>query len=102
MTDARAQSPYSEHFTEIFATLEDPRRPSKGNIIYPFIEILFLPISSVLCGYSDFSCIEEFGGLNICWIQKFYPFSSGICSYDVLGNLFQKINYEAFSACVIS
>lgn len=102
MTDARAQSPYSERFTEIFSTLEDPRRTSKGNITYPFIEILFLTISSVLCGYSDFTCIEEFGELNIDWLKKFYQYSSGICSHDVLGKLFQKINYEAFSACVIN
>ena len=66
------------------------------------IEILFLTISSVLCGYSDFICIDEFGELNIVWLKKFYPYSSGTCSHDVLGKLFQKINYEAFSACVIN
>lgn len=101
MTGTRSHNPYSERFTEIFSILEDPRRTSKGNITYPFIELLFLTISSVLCGYSDFTCIEESGDLNIDWLKKFYAYNNGICSHDVLSKLFQKINYEAFSACVI-
>jgi predicted transposase YbfD/YdcC len=93
---------YSERFSEIFIKLKDPRRINKGNIKYPLHEILFMVVSSVLCGYSDFSCIEAFGALNLDWLRKFYPYTHGTCSHDVVGKLFQKINYPQFNECFIA
>ncbi|MFN0082373.1 MAG: transposase family protein [Ferruginibacter sp.] len=78
MTTNRAQSDYSNIFTKYFQTIQDPRRTSKGNIKYPLVEILFQSISSILCGYSDFQCIEEFGTLQIDWLRKYYPYTNVI------------------------
>lgn len=99
MTPSSSSTAYSAKFSAIFNNLNDPRRTGKGNIKYPLTEILFLTVSSVLCGYTDYVCIEEFGELNINWLRKYYPYHNGTCSHDVLGKLFQKLNYEQFSEC---
>jgi predicted transposase YbfD/YdcC len=99
MTSICPKNAYSERFSAIFAKLKDPRRTGKGNIKYPLTEILFLSVSSVLCGYSDFSCMEEFGELNLDWLRKYYPYANGTCSHDVIGKLFQKLDHQQFSDC---
>lgn len=98
MTDHKAQVAYSETFITSFNTLKDPRRINKGNIKYPLIEILFLTVSSVLCGYSDYVLIEDFGNANLKWLRKYFPFKEGICSHDVIGKLYQRIDYELFES----
>lgn len=98
MAHQKAQVDYSETFINSFHSLKDPRRISKGNIKYPLIEILFLTISSVLCGHSDYVLIEDFGKANLPWLRKFYPFKNGICSHDVIGKLFQRIDYQLFES----
>ena len=90
---------YSASFVEHFALLEDPRRTTKGNLIYPLAEILFLVMSSVLCGHSDYICIEDFGKQNLAWLRRYFPYINGTCSHDVIGKLFQKIDYDCFSMC---
>ena len=102
MIKKRSPNAYSASFVEHFALIKDPRRTSKGNIIYPINEILFLVMSSVLCGYSDYISIEDFGEENIDWLRKFFPYKNGTCSHDVIGKLFQKINYDSFNECFIS
>jgi len=94
-----APESYTASFVAHFASLKDPRRTTKGNIIYPLNEILFLVISSVLCGHSDYICIEDFGEQNIDWLRKYFPYVNGTCSHDVLGRLFQKIDYDCFNQC---
>ena len=96
MSHHKAQDAYSKTFFNSFNTLKDPRRINKGNIKYPLTEILLLTISSVLCGYSDYVLIEDFGNSNLEWLRKFFPFKEGICSHDVIGKLFQRIDYELF------
>ena len=94
-----APEAYSASFVSHFALLKDPRRTTKGNLIYPLNEILFLVMSSVLCGHSDYICIEDFGEQNLEWLRKYFPYSNGTCSHDVIGRLFQKIDYDCFSQC---
>lgn len=93
---------YSESFTNIFTLLKDPRRITKGNFKYPLTELLFLVITSVLCGHSDYECISDFGKLNLEWFRKYFPFEKGICSPDVLERLFQKINHQLFNKCFMT
>ena len=101
MANVPAQESYSKAFTVLFSKLKDPRRTSKGNIKYPFIEILFLTVSSILCGQSDYTLIADFGKINLDWLRKFYPYSNGTCSDDVIGKLFQRINYCVLNECMI-
>jgi len=99
MINAGPSNAYSARFTEYFTTLKDPRRTTKGNIQYPLMEIFFLTVMALLCGQSDYQCIEEFGKLNLDWLQKYYPYKKGVCSHDVINRLFKQIDFELFDAC---
>ena len=88
-------------FQKYFSKLQDPRRTSKGNILYPLEEILFLCISAVISGTESWTFIQEFGEQKIDWLRKFYPYKHGIPSHDVLGKLFSRICPETFNACFI-
>lgn len=99
MTSLIDYSSYSQRFSSIFSTIKDPRRTNTGNIKYPLDEILFLTVSSVICGYKDFVSVEEFGELNLDWLRKYYPYRNGVCSHDVIGKVFQRVNYEQFNEC---
>lgn len=89
---------YSNTFFKSFSVLKDPRRTHMGNIKYPLVEILFLVISSVICGHSEYVLIEDFGKNNIDWLRKYFDYENGICSHDVIGKLFQNIDYELFES----
>jgi predicted transposase YbfD/YdcC len=76
--------------------LEDPRRMTKGNFLYPLNEIFFLVISAVISGTEDWRGIELFGKSKINWLKRFLPFENGTPSHDVLGKLFARIDIENF------
>jgi hypothetical protein len=74
-------------FTEHFSALKDPRRTSKGNLLYPLEEILFLTISASVCGCTSWLSIEHFGKVKIDWLRKFFKYSNGIPSHDAISDL---------------
>lgn len=87
------------NFNEYFQSLNDPRRTNKGNFFYPLHEILFLTISAVISGAEGWTMIQEFGNEKLDWLRKFFPYTEGIPSHDVLGRLFSKLDHNEFSEC---
>ncbi len=51
----------SSYIDEFVSDLKDPRLVTKGNFLYPLIEIFFLVISAVISGTEDWKGIELFG-----------------------------------------
>ena len=86
-------------FTEHFKSLPDPRRTEKGNFTYPLCEILFLTISSIICGWNEWKEMIYYGNQNIDWLQKFYPYNNGIPSHDTLENVFKHLDTRQFNKC---
>ena len=72
MSSTQDLTTYSNVFVESFSTLKDPRKTHIGNIKHPLNEILFLSISSVMCGYSDYVLMEDFGNNNLQWLRKYF------------------------------
>lgn len=89
----------SNLFTDCFVSLKDPRRTTKGHILYPINEILFLTISAVVSGLSSWTGIALFGEEKIEWLRSYFPYSNGSPSHDVLGNFFSLLDPAAFEAC---
>lgn len=90
-------------FTTHFTTLKEPRRTTNGNFKYPLDEILFLTISSIISGwFEDWEDITFFGNNHLDWLRKFYPFTNGIPSHDVLNKLFNRLDTKAFNACFMN
>ena len=85
--------------TGSFKGLKDPRRTNKGNLCYPFIEIIFLVISAVISGSNDWTSIQTFGEGQLVWLRKYFPYKNGIPSHDTLGAIFSAIDNELFGKC---
>ena len=103
MTTTGTNSLPSSLFTHHFNTLTEPRRVTKGNFQYPLDEILFLTISSIISGWhEDWDDISYFGKTHLPWLRKFYPFTNGIPSHDVLNRLFNRLNTKEFNTCFMS
>lgn len=78
-------------FSSIFGKLTEPRRMCKGNFKYPLNEILFLAITSSICGITDWDEMEMFGNNQLDWFRKFYPYENEIPSHDTINRLFSKL-----------
>jgi predicted transposase YbfD/YdcC len=91
-----------DFFKEHFSTLKEPRRTSKGNLIYSLEEILFLTISAVISGCSTWVAIEAFGKLKIDWLRKFYSYKNGTPSHDAISDLFSIIDPKIFGECFMN
>ena len=92
----------SSVFSKFFSTLPDPRRTHKGNFLYPFEEILFLTISAIVSDAKSWEQIRVFAEDQQEWLRKFYPYTNGIPSADVLERLFARLDTDAFNECFIS
>lgn len=86
-------------FLTCFSTLPDPRRTSKGHLVYPLEEILFLTISACVSGSNCWTGIQSFGEEKLDWLRKFFPYNAGIPSHDTISDLFILLSPTAFGTC---
>ena len=99
MPGPKNPSKKSQVFSKIFSQLSDPRRTTKGNFLYPLVEILFLTISAVISDAKSWEQIRVFAEDQIGWLRKFYPYENGTPSSDVLERLFARLDTDAFNVC---
>jgi predicted transposase YbfD/YdcC len=102
MTTSGPKLPKTSLFTQNFSTLTDPRRITKGNFQYPLEEILFLNISAIISGFTQWKEIVCFGEEKIDWLRKFFAFKNGIPSHDILNGLFNRLDTKEFNNCFIN
>jgi predicted transposase YbfD/YdcC len=102
MTSSGPDLPKTSLFTQNFSTLTDPRRITKGNFQYPLEEILFLNISAIISGFTEWKEIVCFGEEKIDWLRKFFAFKNGIPSHDILNGLFNRLDTKQFNACFMN
>jgi len=88
-------------FKDSFSTLIDPRRTSKGNILYSLDEILFLTISACICGCTAWTSIAEFGRLKKGWFRQFSPYKK-LPSHDAISDLFCVLDSKTFAECFLN
>ena len=72
-----------------------------GRTKYPIREILLVTFTSVLCGYTDYEEIAEFGRAKIRFFKKIYPFSNGICSHDTFRRAISLINTSSLQKSTV-
>ncbi len=79
-----------DHLNEV----PEPRQSAK--IEYPLDEILFLTISAVVSGCSEWEEIVDFGEDKLEWLRRHRPFTNGIPSHDTLNRVMSLIDPVAF------
>jgi predicted transposase YbfD/YdcC len=100
--NAKTSIEHSNLLEKHFSALEDPRRTNKGHFYYPLNEILFLVISAVVSGYTEWTSIQIFGKAKLDWLRQFLPYSHGTPSHDVIGKLFSRLDPIKFNECFIN
>jgi predicted transposase YbfD/YdcC len=88
-------------FKESFSSLPDPRRTTKGNLVYSLEEILFLTISATICGCNTWTAIAEYGRLKKDWFRKFYPYKK-LPSHDAISDVFCALKPKIFAECFMN
>jgi hypothetical protein len=83
-----------------FEGLEEPR--GGHSIQYPLQEILFLTVSSVICGHFEWEEIVDFGLEKLEWLRKYLPFTKGIPSQDTVNRVIGMIDYREFEKSFVS
>lgn len=85
------------HFDE----LTDPRRQN-ANLQHPFIELLTIAISAMICGADNWVAMETFARSKEKWLRSFLTLPNGIPSHDVFNNVFAKLDPLVFERCFIA
>lgn len=101
MTQKNNHEKQSAFCANFVSKLTDPRRTSKGNLRHNFSDILFLVISSVISGLTDWEDMELFGKNQISWLKKYGEYKNGIPSHDTINRLISSLEPEKFSQCFI-
>lgn len=97
MTHLSGPTAKQTHFLTFFSELKDPRRTNKGNLQHLLSDILFLTISAMLSGASDWELVRTFGKSQLPWLRKFGTFKNGIPSTDTLERVFSALDSKAFN-----
>jgi predicted transposase YbfD/YdcC len=89
----------STDFFVHFSIIPDPRvdRTKKHRLI----DILFIAVSTIICGGEDFTDMESFGEAKEQWLRKFLELPHGIPSHDTFGRVFSLLDPQAFGECFV-
>jgi predicted transposase YbfD/YdcC len=77
-----------------FGDLPDPR--VQGRCDYKLLDIILIAICGVLCGADSWVGIETVGKAKEAWFRQFLELEHGIPSHDTFGDVFAKIDSDAF------
>ncbi len=80
-----------------FAALPDPRIDRTKR--HKLIDIIAIAICGVICGANDWVAIEAYGHAKESWLRRFLELPNGIPSHDTFGDVFARLNSEAFRRC---
>ncbi len=87
-------------FFTSFEILEDPR--TGGNTKHHFGEVIFMVFTSMICGVTTYELMEEFCHANENWFKKWLTLPNGIPCDNTFSRIFELINPEVFSSCIMA
>ena len=63
---------------------------------YTLGEILFLTLSAVISGFTEWEEIADFGEEKLGWLRGFYLYENGTPSHDTINRVVSLMDYRAF------
>src|SRR5271165_3583250 len=81
-----------------FEDMPDPRR---DNSRHKLIDILTIAVFAVICGADGWAAVEEYGVAKQTWLRTFLELPRGIPSHDTFGDVFAKLQPDAFERCFV-
>ena len=96
-----AKIDYSSGFlpgVDHFVVIEVPR--TGGNKKHHFDEMIFVAVSSFICGVQSFAGMIEFAHIHRSWLEKWITLPNGIPVQQTMINLFSLLDPGQFSQCI--
>ena len=79
-----------------FSDLPDPR--VQGRCDHKLMDILIIAVCAALCGADSWVGVETVGRAKEEWFRQFLKLEHGIPSHDTFGDVFARIDSEAFQS----
>jgi predicted transposase YbfD/YdcC len=79
-----------------FSDLPDPR--VQGRCDHKLMDILIIAVCAALCGADSWVGVETVARAKEAWFGQFLKLENGIPSHDTFGDVFAKIDSEAFQS----
>ena len=83
-----------------FARLPDPRIERTKQ--HQLIDIITIALCGIICGANDWVAIEAYGRAKESWLRQFLALPNGIPSHDTFGDVFARIDANAFRNCFMN
>jgi predicted transposase YbfD/YdcC len=83
-------------FPRAFTQMPDPRR---NNSRHKLIDILTIALFAVICGADGWEAVAEYGRAKFKWLKTFLELPHGIASHDTFGDVFARLQPDAFERC---
>lgn len=87
---------------EKISEISDPRRTRYGNVKHKLEDIIVIGLCTVICGGEDFVAMEDFGKVREDFLRKFLELPNGIPDSDTFRRVFEKLNPEELSECLVN
>jgi predicted transposase YbfD/YdcC len=79
-----------------FESMPDPRH---HNVRHKLFDIITIALFAVLCGCDDWCSVAAYGRSKFDWLKTFLELPNGIASHDTFGDVFSRLNPDAFEQC---
>jgi hypothetical protein len=79
-----------------FGEVPDPR--VEGRCDHKLIDLSIITVCAVICGADSWTGVETFAKAKQGWLRRYLELPNGIPSHDTLGQVFARLNAEAFQA----
>lgn len=79
-----------------FEQMPDPRH---HNVRHKLFDILTIALFAVICGADGWVAVVAYAKAKIRWLRTILDLPAGIPSHDTFGEVFARLNPEAFETC---
>jgi len=79
-----------------FTAMPDPRDTNRR---HKLIDILTIGLFAVMAGADGWAGVANYGKAKLPWLKTFLDLPHGIPSHDTLGDVFSRLDPEAFEGC---
>ena len=74
----------------------DPRSPNRRHRL---IDSLTIALFAVMAGADGWAGVAQYGRARLAWLRTFLDLPHGIPSHDTLGDVFGRLDPQAFERC---
>lgn len=79
-----------------FETMPDPRRVNRR---HKLMDVFAIALFGIICGCDGWVAVAQYGRAKHKWLKTFLDLPHGIPSHDTFGDVFARLDPDAFEQC---